>query len=294
VPIAVIGAMLIGVVLYLLLQLSFLGALRPSDLSHGWASLGSGDVLFGPFAGLATAIGLGWLATLLYTDAIISPGGTGLIYTASSSRVSYALARNGYVPGILGKIGLRDVPLWSIVFSFIVGMIVFGVLGMGMAPSMSMSAWILGSSGGGFGGLMGAMQGFGGGGSYAIAGGIGSGVLFAIAATLVSQVYLLGLNIVYLRVSEGLDASSTQQALQQKIDEARKRAADMGQKAREAAERARDQGRQPSVAAPVAAAPVAAPLAAPVAPAPVLSCPVCSAAVTPEDLFCQSCGHRLK
>ncbi|HEY0388833.1 MAG TPA: APC family permease [Gaiellales bacterium] len=125
VPIAVIGAMLIGVVLYLVLQLSFLGALRPSDLTHGWASLGSGDVLFGPFAGLATAIGLGWLATLLYTDAIISPGGTGLIYTASSSRVSYALARNGYVPGILGKIGMRDVPVWSIVFSFIVGMIVF-------------------------------------------------------------------------------------------------------------------------------------------------------------------------
>ena len=174
--------------------------------------------------------------------------------------------------------------------SFIVGMIVFGVLGMGMAPSMSMSAWILGAGGGGFGGLMGAMQGFGGGGGYAIAGGIGSGVLFAIAATLVSQVYLLGLNIVYLRVSEGLDATSTQQALQQKIDEARKRAADMGQKAREAAERARDQAR-PGVAAPVAQAPVAP---AVVAPAPVLSCPVCSATVTPEDVFCQSCGHRLK
>ena len=35
--------------------------------------------------------------------------------------------------------------------------------------------------------------------------------LFAIAATLVSQVYLLGQNIVYLRVSEGLDASGTWQ-----------------------------------------------------------------------------------
>jgi hypothetical protein len=182
--------------------------------------------------------------------------------------------------------------------SFIVGMIVFGVLGMGMIPSVSMSAWILGAGGGGLGGLMGAMQGYGGGGGHAIAGSIGSGVLFAIAATLVSQVYLLGQNIVYLRVSEGLDASATRQALQQKIDEARKRAADMGQKAREAAERAREQGRQ-SAAPPVApAGPLdstlpSAHMAAPPAPA-ALACPACHATVTPEDVFCQSCGHRLK
>jgi hypothetical protein len=189
--------------------------------------------------------------------------------------------------------------------AFIVGLIVFGVLGMGMVPSMSMSAWILGAGGSGFGGLMGAMQGFGGGG-HAIAGGIGSGVLFAIASTLVSQVYLLGLNIVYLRVSEGLDASATRQALQQKLDEAKKRAADMGQKAREAAERAREQGRQSAMppAAPVApAAPrqpvVPAPAmeatqpAARIAPAP-LTCPACHAAVTADDVFCEACGHRLR
>jgi hypothetical protein len=178
--------------------------------------------------------------------------------------------------------------------SFIVGMIVFGVLGMGMIPSISMSAWILGAGGGGLGGLMGAMQGYGGGGGHAIAGSIGSGVLFAIAATLVSQVYLLGQNIVYLRVSEGLDASATQQALQHKIDEARKRAADMGQKAREAAERAREQSRQ-SAAPPVApAAQFDSTLPSAHTAPPALSCPACHATVTPEDVFCQSCGHRLK
>jgi rRNA maturation endonuclease Nob1 len=25
-----------------------------------------------------------------------------------------------------------------------------------------------------------------------------------------------------------------------------------------------------------------------------LTCPACHATVTPEDVFCQSCGHRLK
>ena len=35
----------------------------------------------GPFAQVATLVGVGWLAAILYVDAIISPGGTGLIYT---------------------------------------------------------------------------------------------------------------------------------------------------------------------------------------------------------------------
>jgi len=35
------------------------------------------------------------------------------------------MARNGYVPSLLGKVGLGDVPVWSIIFTFIVGMIVF-------------------------------------------------------------------------------------------------------------------------------------------------------------------------
>ena len=55
----------------------------------------------GPFAQLATLVGVGWLAAILYVDAIISPGGTGLIYTTSSSRVSYGLSRNGYFPTVV-------------------------------------------------------------------------------------------------------------------------------------------------------------------------------------------------
>ena len=86
IPIAVIGAMLIGVVIYMLLQVAFIGALEPSDLKHGWSKLAFNG-LVGPFAGLASAVGLGWLAILLYIDAAISPGGTGLLYTGTSARV---------------------------------------------------------------------------------------------------------------------------------------------------------------------------------------------------------------
>jgi hypothetical protein len=55
---------------------------------------------------------------------------------------------------------------------------------------------------------------------HAIAGGLGLAVLWAIAASLVAQVYLLGLCLVYLRVTEGLDLSATEAALRQKLDEA--------------------------------------------------------------------------
>jgi amino acid transporter len=124
IPLAVIGAMVIGVILYCLLQVAFLGALHPAELKNGWAEL-SFPGAAGPFAGLATAVGAGWLATLLYVDAFISPAGTGLIYTASSSRLSFALGRNHYIPHQFGYISDRGVPLISIVFSFIIGCIMF-------------------------------------------------------------------------------------------------------------------------------------------------------------------------
>ena len=124
IPFAVIGAMVIGTVLYVVLQLVFVGALNPAAASHGWAHLSfANDV--GPYAGLATGLGLGWLAVLLYIDAVVSPAGTGLVYTGSSARLSYALGRNGYIPSAFDRLNGRGVPWVSIVFSFAVGMIVF-------------------------------------------------------------------------------------------------------------------------------------------------------------------------
>ena len=123
--------------------------------------------------------------------------------------------------------------------SLAVALIIFSVLGAGLIPTLGLSGSIVGFSGiGGLGSVMGMAQGFGGSGAgHAIAGLIGLTVLWAIAASLVLQVYLLGLCLVYLRVTEGLDLSATEAALRQKLDEARKRAADLGDKARKAANR---------------------------------------------------------
>ena len=123
--------------------------------------------------------------------------------------------------------------------SFAVALIIFSVLGAGLIPTLGLSGSIVGFSGiGGLGSVMGMAQSLGGSGAgHAIAGLIGLTVLWAIAASLVLQVYLLGLCLVYLRVTEGLDLSATEAALRQKLDEARKRAADLGDKARKAANR---------------------------------------------------------
>jgi len=124
VPIAVIGSVLITAVIYVLLQIAFIGAVNPHDLSKGWAALSFTND-FGPLAAIASAIGLGWLATVLYVDAIISPADTGLVYTTVTGRITYAMARNGNAPQALGRTTSRGVPLISLFVTFVVGLIVF-------------------------------------------------------------------------------------------------------------------------------------------------------------------------
>ena len=121
---AVITATAIGTVVYILLEIAFIGALDPSHLTHGWANpIGEGD--FGPYATLATGAGAAWLAWMLYADAVISPAGTGLVYTATSSRLSYALGREKALPKPVAQVSKSGVPVVSIIIAFIVGEIAF-------------------------------------------------------------------------------------------------------------------------------------------------------------------------
>jgi amino acid transporter len=124
IPLSVIGSVLITALLYIALQIAFIAAVRPSDLSKGWTALDFTNS-FGPLAAIASLAGLGWLATILYIDAVISPADTGLIYTTVTSRVSYAMGRNGNAPRPLAKTTSRGVPLVGLIVTFVVGLIVF-------------------------------------------------------------------------------------------------------------------------------------------------------------------------
>jgi amino acid transporter len=124
VPLAVVGSVLICTVIYIGLQVAFIGAVPDSSLSGGWSHLDfAGD--FGPLAGIATILGLGWLAGLLYADAIISPGDTGLIYTTVTARISYAMGKNENAPRGLARLNHRGVPWASLIVAFFVGLLFF-------------------------------------------------------------------------------------------------------------------------------------------------------------------------
>ena len=218
----------------------------------------------------------------------------------------------------------------------VVGLIVFGVLFLGLMPAIGLSAAVLG--GDGLFSMLGMMRhastdiGATDGNAYAVAAGIGSGLLWALAGSLVSLVTLLGLSLVYLRVTEELDVGAAELALRARLADAKRQAAELGQRARETAQRARDQARRSTTTAPAGTAagkaepafdPVVSPapgavdtpttgpsatssaLAAEAAPdaamspsdtspAPSPTCPQCSAPVNPIDVFCGVCGHRLK
>jgi len=123
---AIILAMLIGTVIYIGLEIAFVGALDPTQLLHnGWANpIGKGD--YGPYYTIAIQSGVAWLAIVLIIDAVVSPGGTGLIYVGTTARISYALG----LPNALTRVSKRGVPVWSILVAT-----VFGMLFLAPAPS---------------------------------------------------------------------------------------------------------------------------------------------------------------
>ncbi len=132
-PRAIILAMIIGTVIYVMLQVVFIAAMKPSLLTHGFAGIACpttgacsttiGNIVSGPFAGLAGALGLGALAIILYLDAFISPFGTGLMYQTSTSRIGYGLARNRYYPPMFQWVDRNGIPWVSLISAFVLGLV---------------------------------------------------------------------------------------------------------------------------------------------------------------------------
>jgi amino acid transporter len=118
IPIAVLGSILLAALVYVLLQLAYLGAVPPEMLAaSGW----QGVDFRSPFAQLALIVNLHWLAILLYADAFVSPSGTGITYTASTARMIYGMERNGTLPRVLGKLNpVYGVPRPAMWFNLLV------------------------------------------------------------------------------------------------------------------------------------------------------------------------------
>jgi amino acid transporter len=122
-PRAIIISVLIGTVIYTMLQVAFIGAMPVAEIPHGLTHITNPEIIAGPFAGVAALAGIAWLATILRIDAFISPSGTGLIYTTGTSRVSYGLARNRYAPQIFGRTNATGIPWVGLIFAFLFGLL---------------------------------------------------------------------------------------------------------------------------------------------------------------------------
>ncbi|HTX31944.1 MAG TPA: APC family permease [Solirubrobacteraceae bacterium] len=130
-PRAVILSIIIGAIVYLLVQIAFIGAMPPAVLAHngGWLGIGKSTqpvptlLAKGPFFTLASIVGLSWLATVLRIDAVISPSGTGLMYETASARLSYGLSRNGFVPSSFERVNAAKVPVFGVIIATLVGVL---------------------------------------------------------------------------------------------------------------------------------------------------------------------------
>ncbi|MDN0073817.1 APC family permease [Crenobacter sp. SG2303] len=120
IPFAVVFSILLSAVIYVLLQVAFVGSLSPEALAKGWSHLNFSS----PFAQLALALNLNWLCLVLYLDAFVSPSGTGSTYMATTARMIYAMEKNGTMPACFGRLHpLYNVPRPAMWFNLLISFV---------------------------------------------------------------------------------------------------------------------------------------------------------------------------
>ncbi|GAA0452993.1 APC family permease [Streptomyces sp. NPDC046215] len=102
-PAAVLTAIALAVLMYLALQVAFLFTVPENLLAGGW----KGVDFESPFGQLALILNLHWLSSLLYADAVASPGGSAYVGVALNARHTYALAKNRTLPRAFMQVSSR-------------------------------------------------------------------------------------------------------------------------------------------------------------------------------------------
>lgn len=114
IPIALILSVVLSTIIYVMLQLAFLGGVPTALLANGWGSIVQHFTL--PYRDIALMLGVGWLAFLVVSDAVVSPSGTGNIYMNATPRVVYGWARSGTLFKVFTRIdadsGIPRPALW--------------------------------------------------------------------------------------------------------------------------------------------------------------------------------------
>lgn len=117
----VLISMLITAAIYIMLQVTFIGAVEPSMLAKvGWHGIN----FTSPFADLAIILGINWLVILLYLDAFVSPFGTGVAFVATASRALAAMTHTRHLPEWLGRLNQKYlIPRYAMVTDLVLATI---------------------------------------------------------------------------------------------------------------------------------------------------------------------------
>jgi len=127
IPLATVGAIVIAMVVYVGLQVAFVGALRwPQAGVHpgDWTALAKSSWSNAPLYDALKAAGVGWLASyawVLLVDGGISPSGTGWIYLGTATRTNYGLSVHGMAPRALQVVNRWRVPWVSTIVALVIG-----------------------------------------------------------------------------------------------------------------------------------------------------------------------------
>ncbi|TSO25791.1 APC family permease [Lactobacillus sp. LL6] len=121
----VLISMLITAAIYVMLQVTFIGAIEPSTLAKvGW----HGIDFTSPFADIAIILGINWLVILLYLDAFVSPFGTGVAFVATASRALAAMTHTKHLPNWLGRLNRKYlIPRTAMIADLVLAIILVSV-----------------------------------------------------------------------------------------------------------------------------------------------------------------------
>jgi amino acid transporter len=111
----------LSLAIYLVLQLAFLLAVPPANLVRGWGGL-TLTAQGGPLVAVVLAVGLPLLATLLITDAVVSPSATAMTYMGTAARVNWMMANLGLLPVRFAGLNRAGVPAPALLATLLVGL----------------------------------------------------------------------------------------------------------------------------------------------------------------------------
>lgn len=129
IPIAmIVGGVVIPLVLYLALQVGFIGALdwNLAGVQPGnWAGLIESNWASAPLLQAVAAAGFAWFTLILLSDAVLSPAATGWVWVGVAGRVGYSLSVNGELPQGLQRINRWGIPWVALVVCTGLGFFLF-------------------------------------------------------------------------------------------------------------------------------------------------------------------------